>query len=168
MTVCAALMMLYLIADWPRELGRNRHVLARLQIHAFLDALESYRADCGAYPTTGESLDALRTNPGKAGWRGPYLSQDVPLDPWGRPYVYRHNGVQIDKPVILSYGAERKPAGRYFDADVSSQTLDAILPECPSEARVRYIRIGTFVGICAAFSGFLFLLRFAYKPLKPG
>jgi len=161
-------MMLYLIADWTRDSGRIRHVLAALQIHAFLNALEAYRADCGAYPTSSQSLDALRTNPGKAEWRGPYLSQDVPVDPWGRPYVYRHSGVQVDKPVILSYGADGKPAGQYFDADVSSQTLDAILPETPLEARVRYVRIGTFVAICAAFSGFLFLLRFAYKPLKPG
>ena len=51
-------------------------------------ALETYRAHCGAYPTT---LEALFTKPvsSSADWRGPYLEGQPPvLDPWGREFVY--------------------------------------------------------------------------------
>jgi general secretion pathway protein G len=26
------------------------------------------------------------------GWRGPYLKSDIPVDPWGRPYLYEFPG----------------------------------------------------------------------------
>lgn len=54
-----------------------------------------YRIDMGDYPSTAEGLTALVSAPaGKADrWRGPYIEDGkVPLDPWGRPYVYRYPG----------------------------------------------------------------------------
>ena len=29
---------------------------------------------------------------GDPSWRGPYLKKGVPVDPWGRPYVYEQPG----------------------------------------------------------------------------
>lgn len=52
-------------------------------------ALDLYEMDMGQYP---DSLDALRTAPLAAeNWRGPYIKKK-PVDPWGRPYVYRYPG----------------------------------------------------------------------------
>ena len=59
-------------------------------------ALDGYRLDNGSYPTTDQGLAALRERPTRSpvpsNWRGPYLRKAVPLDPWGRPYLYRAPG----------------------------------------------------------------------------
>jgi general secretion pathway protein G len=57
---------------------------------ATLDKLvRTFRSDTGRYPTTEEGLEALRTEPeGIGGWKGPYVSHSIPLDPWGSPYEY--------------------------------------------------------------------------------
>jgi general secretion pathway protein G len=60
------------------------------QIAIFEQCLASFEADCGRYPTTAEGLGALRHRPPYIkGWKGPYLTKEVPNDPWGNPYNYR-------------------------------------------------------------------------------
>ena len=52
--------------------------------------LEMFEIDCDRYPTTSEGLAALVVRPGtisQTSWHGPYLDR-LPLDPWGRVYVY--------------------------------------------------------------------------------
>jgi general secretion pathway protein G len=52
-------------------------------------ALNSFAADTGRYPTTLEGFQALIDAPaGIDSWRGPYLNR-LPKDPWGNPYIYR-------------------------------------------------------------------------------
>ena len=53
-------------------------------------ALQAYRLDIGRYPTTSEGIAALMHPPPQASafWRGPYLADELPLDPWRTPYVY--------------------------------------------------------------------------------
>jgi general secretion pathway protein G len=63
----------------------SRVLQARAQICTFYTALGAYWEDVGGFPDT---LDALSSDPGVSGWRGPYLTKGVPLDPWGHPYVY--------------------------------------------------------------------------------
>ena len=69
---------------------------AQAQIGMFRTPLEAFQVDTGNYPTTAEGLDALRSPPGDLAdpskWSGPYLSTDVPLDPWRRPYQYASPG----------------------------------------------------------------------------
>jgi general secretion pathway protein G len=54
--------------------------------------LDVYKLDVGSYPTTEEGLEALVQKPiDAANWNGPYLKGDqVPLDPWNHPYIYRN------------------------------------------------------------------------------
>lgn len=70
---------------------------ARAQIENFKTALNNYRHDVGDYPSTKEGLQALRVNPGRTHWNGPYMPQDIPRDPWNKPYsyVYQDGTVQI-------------------------------------------------------------------------
>ena len=64
-------------------------------------ALQVYQLDVGSHPTTQQGLNALRLLPSDLHepekWAGPYLSKNVPLDPWGKPYHYRLPGVHNPK-----------------------------------------------------------------------
>ncbi len=68
--------------------GGTREVVARVQIEAFHDALGRYHNDVGAYPPVASGLEALVYNPGVPNWRGPYLEKAIPLDPWGKQFLY--------------------------------------------------------------------------------
>lgn len=108
-----------------QNVGRSRQTTARNQIAMFASALENYRLDVGAYPTTEQGLQALRTRPTlppiPANWNGPYLLNDPPADPWGRPYSYRspgqHNPDSYD---LFSLGADGQPGGDKENADIGN------------------------------------------------
>jgi general secretion pathway protein G len=51
-------------------------------------------------------------------WQGPYLQKEVPLDPWGKAYVYRSPG-QSGEFDLLSYGKDGQPSGDGDGVDVS-------------------------------------------------
>ena len=76
-------------------------------------ALGQYEVDNGFYP---KSLQDLIVQPGNAkNWHGPYFDPpNIPLDPWGNPYVYyypgKHNPTSYD---LLSKG----PDGQEGTAD---------------------------------------------------
>jgi len=93
---------------------------AKAQIELLSTALDTFRLDVGRYPSTQEGLDALRTKPGAIErWDGPYLKKDLPLDPWGKAYVYKSPGEHgpFD---ILSYGADGAPGGEEDNRDIAS------------------------------------------------
>jgi len=82
-------MILSLVAiDWRRMDEAAKETAARTQIANLLTALEAYHRDVGTYPAQKAGLLALRVAADEPGWRGPYLPQDIPLDPWGHPYRY--------------------------------------------------------------------------------
>ncbi len=94
---------------------------ARTQIESFMNALGQYKLDTGTFPTTEQGLQALRVKPTDVpNWAGPYLDQDVPVDPWGRAYVYKYPGEHGDEPDLISYGADGQPGGDGINADIVS------------------------------------------------
>jgi general secretion pathway protein G len=108
-----------------KHVGEAKSVTARSQIEMLGAALDGYRLDNGRYPTTGQGLAALWSapvqDPRPPSWRGPYLRKDVPLDPWGRPYVYRSPGEQNPGGYdLVSLGADGQPGGEGEAADVVS------------------------------------------------
>ena len=89
----------------PRDTRRAEHLPARRRRQRA--RRPSRRSRCSAprstriVSTTGDirrteqGLDALWEKPTidpPANWRAPYLRKPVPLDPWGRPYVYLFPG----------------------------------------------------------------------------
>lgn len=110
----------------PQIIGRlseAKSTTARTQIELLSVALDGYRLDNGSYPTTDQGLAALREKPTRSpvpsNWRGPYLRKDVPLDPWGRAYLYRAPGERNAGAFDLeSLGRDGKPGGAGEDADV--------------------------------------------------
>ncbi len=101
------------------KLGKGKQAAAKAQIELLGQALDQFRLDVGRYPTTEEGLNALVNNPGIEKWEGPYLKKGLPLDPWGRPYVYQSPGSHGEYDLI-SYGADGKPGGEGEDKDVVS------------------------------------------------
>jgi general secretion pathway protein G len=108
-----------------RNVGDAKISAAKSQIEVFALALNAYRLDNDVFPTTDQGLAALRALPTTGdlprNWRGPYLSKIVPLDPWGRPYVYVAPGtINPESYDLYSLGRDGKPGGDGEDADITS------------------------------------------------
>ncbi len=69
---------------------KSKVQVVRAQMDTLSKVLEQYRLEVGTYPTQEQGLAALTVQPaGVRRWKGPYLKKEVPLDPWGFPYVYQ-------------------------------------------------------------------------------
>lgn len=113
----------------PRIVGETdkaRYGTARAQMRVLEDALKRYKLDHGVYPTTEQGLDALVMQPSTGNiperWpEGGYLDrQEIPLDPWGSPYIYLSPGVYSPDFDLISLAADGLEGGEGFDADIES------------------------------------------------
>jgi general secretion pathway protein G len=105
------------------QVGKSEVNVAKAQIDALEKALDQYRLDTGVYPSTELGLKALvERPPNEPKWAGPYLRKAVPLDPWGRPYLYRspseQPGLDYD---LISLGRDGQPGGSGEAADISNR-----------------------------------------------
>ncbi|REL26102.1 type II secretion system protein GspG [Thalassotalea euphylliae] len=96
------------------QLGTAERGIASAQMNAFETALDTYRLDMGGYPA---ALEELRKSD-KPRWDGPYLPKEIPMDPWGNPYVYKTPGDEGNPYKILSYGADGKEGGTDNNEDI--------------------------------------------------
>jgi general secretion pathway protein G len=104
-----------------RSVERGKQTVAKAQIQEFETNLDMFRLDVGRYPTSDEGLQALQSRPADlAGWDGPYLKKDVPLDPWGNAYIYRRPGRQGVDFDLVALGADGREGGEGNDRDVSN------------------------------------------------
>ena len=91
-------------------------------------ALKIYRLDNFVYPSTEQGLVALvepsTLEPEPRNFKqGGYL-QEVPMDPWGREYLYLSPGENGDVD-IFSYGADGLPGGEGQNADLGNWSAEA-------------------------------------------
>ena len=101
-----------------RNVERAHQAVAKSQIQEFESVLDMFRLDVGRYPTTQEGLQALQVKPsGVTSWDGPYMKKDIPLDPWGHPYVYRSPGQHGDFD-LLAYGNDGVEGGEGDGTDI--------------------------------------------------
>ena len=108
-----------------QNVGDAKSSAAKSQIEMLSTALGAYRLDNDFYPATDQGLAALRQMPTNGdtprNWRGPYLTREVPADPWGRPYMYsspgKANPTSFD---LYTLGRDGKPGGDGEDADITS------------------------------------------------
>lgn len=108
------------VPRFVRQEEKAKSKAAKAQVELLETALDTFRLDVGRYPTTQEGLDALRRKPGGADrWDGPYLKKELPLDPWGRAYVYLSPG-EHGPYDLLSYGADGASGGDGDNKDVTS------------------------------------------------
>ena len=92
-----------------------RQDAARSQISSIGSALATYRLDVGQYPDDLEGL--MRNDTGRSTWDGPYLSKEVPRDPWGNEYQYTSNGSSY---TLTSFGDDGRAGGEDNDTDISN------------------------------------------------
>lgn len=109
----------------PNVIGRvddARVTTARSVISTIESAMKLYRLDNFSYPRTEDGIEALITRPSDQtarNWKaGGYLER-LPKDPWGTPYQYLNPGNHgtLD---IYSFGADGKPGGDGFNADIGN------------------------------------------------
>jgi len=110
------------VLDRPEQARRMK---AKVQIASLQSALALFKADTGRYPTTTEGLAALVADPGIRGWKqGGYLEGGkVPIDPWGRPFIYICPGIHGDYD-LESYGKDGEDGGTGDAADIESWNLE--------------------------------------------
>lgn len=103
-------------------LSRAKSDVAKIQIESFETALDLFHLDVGRYPLSEESLGVLISAPIDAPrWNGPYMrANDIPLDPWQRPYRYHAPGKNGAPYSLSSLGADGQPGGEGEDADISN------------------------------------------------
>lgn len=103
--------------------GEARVVRAQQDIRGIASALGLYKLDNFVYPTTAQGLEALVSQPTgqpeAPNWKG-YLD-NLPKDPWGRPYQYQSPG-QHGPFDVFTWGADGKPGGEGEAADVGNWT----------------------------------------------
>ena len=107
------------------NVGEARRNAAKSQLQIMSLAIDNYRLDNDEFPTTQQGLDALRTpatsGTPSANWRGPYLRQAIPLDPWGRAYVYVSPGIANPTSYDLyTLGKDGRLGGTGEDADITA------------------------------------------------
>jgi general secretion pathway protein G len=110
-------------------IDRSRVNTTRTQISMLDSALEAYRMDNAAFPTSEQGLISLVRPPPEArnALPGGYLRERrVPTDGWGRPFQYvypgEHNAGSYD---LWSFGADGNPGGDGVDADIGNWTEES-------------------------------------------
>jgi general secretion pathway protein G len=102
------------------QIGKSEVKAARAQIDSLGKALDQLRLDTGHFPSTEEGLAALITRPAnQPKWDGPYLTKNVPVDPWGNPYIYKFPGEHGEYDLI-SKGKDGQPGGEGEAADLTN------------------------------------------------
>jgi general secretion pathway protein G len=107
------------------NVGEARKNAAKSQIQILALALDAYRVDNDDYPSSDQGLEALRSLPitgdPPKNWRGPYVRQTIPLDPWGRAYIYVSPGIVNPSAYDLyTLGRDGQPGGDGENADITS------------------------------------------------
>lgn len=104
----------------PQFFGRvdsSKVQTAETQVKMLKMALQTYRLDVGQYP---KELNDLAVAPNNAAnlWRGPYLDDVIPLDPWNKAYQYRADTNAPQGFYLYSHGADGVEGGEELNADV--------------------------------------------------
>ena len=104
------------------KVDQSRVQTAQAQVKMLRGAVESLRLDIGRYPTVDEGLGLLSKPPADPAlaprWRGPYLEDALPLDPWSHPYQYSLPGADGQPFALYSLGADGKRGGEGDDRDI--------------------------------------------------
>lgn len=98
----------YVTTDWSLD---PKQRLALEQIRRMEGFFKMYHRAMGRFPSEQEGFTPLLEAK---------VLPAVPLDPWGRPYVYQFNEQRTG---VMSYGADGVPGGEGQDADITSGGL---------------------------------------------
>ena len=118
--VIIGLLAAYVGPKYFQQIGKSETKVAKAQLDSLQKALDQYRIDTGHFPNSQQGLAALNTAPsGEPQWQGPYLSKQVPKDPWGRDYLYRSPGEHGEYD-LWTFGKDGREGGAGDDQDVTN------------------------------------------------
>lgn len=104
------------------KVDQSRVAAAQTQVKLLRGAVENLRLDVGRLPSNEEGLNLLLKAPADSSlasrWRGPYLDDALPADPWGRPYRYAVPGADGQPFAIYSLGADGALGGEGDARDI--------------------------------------------------
>lgn len=99
------------------KVGSSKKKAAVAQMQMFETAIDTYRLDVGSVPNSLEDLRAANV----PGWDGPYLPKAIPMDPWGKPYVYSNTGANGMPFTLKTLGLDGKEGGSDENEDIIHQ-----------------------------------------------
>lgn len=105
------------------QLDKAKVVSAKTQIETLSMALDNFYLDMGFYPSEADGLSYLyfnKNNLYSQNWAGPYISKQIPKDPWGNDYIYTVPGSNNSPYEILSLGKDGLRGGQNYDQDISN------------------------------------------------
>ena len=121
------------VSDEENHLPQVREDLRQLK-----SALEQYQVDNSFLPTPEQGLAALVSAPAAPplpmAYRAGGYNESLPMDPWGRPYVYDNSGLGggvAQRFNLYTLGADGAPEGEGKNADVALEHLkylDHLIP----------------------------------------
>lgn len=101
--------------------------MAQGDVRAIGNALDIYKLDNHAYPTTDQGLDALVKKPSgfpePKNWNPEGYLKKLPQDPWGNAYQYISPGQEGRPYDLYSLGSDGQEGGEGFAADIGSWSL---------------------------------------------
>lgn len=107
----------------PNVMGRPdtaRREVTRSDLMAIGNALDMYRLDNGAYPSTDQGLDALIDKPSgfpePRNWGPDSYLKKLPVDQWGNEFVYTSDGGSFE---LMSLAADGEEGGEDEAADLA-------------------------------------------------
>ncbi len=105
-----------------KNLAESKPKVAATQIKMLRGAVETMNLDIGRYPNKQEGLALLNQRPSDASsaakWKGPYLDDALPADPWGHPYQYAIPGSDGHPFALYSLGSDHATGGEGDAQDV--------------------------------------------------
>lgn len=108
------------------QADRARVQKVQADFKAIETALKIYRLDNYNYPTSEQGLDALvdkpTIDPIPGSWKKNGYLPDLPIDPWGRPYLYLSPSEYSEKSEfdLYSLGADGVTGGEDQNADIGN------------------------------------------------
>lgn len=123
--VILSILATFVVPNIVGNTDRARVTKVKQDIRAIEQALDLYRLDNYAYPTTDQGLEALvnepTTPPEPRNWQ-PYLKK-LPMDPWNNEYQYLNPG-QFGAVDVFSLGSDGQAGGEGTAADLGNWNLD--------------------------------------------
>jgi general secretion pathway protein G len=106
------------------KVDQSKVTTAQVQVKMLRSSIESLRLDIGRYPSADEGIGLLSKPPNDAAlaarWRGPYLDDALPLDPWGNAYQYALPGADGQGFALYSFGSDGKRGGEGDAHDIGT------------------------------------------------
>lgn len=123
LTVIGAILIIMFTQNILGINDESKRVKVKQNLRSIEGALGIFKDDYHRYPTNEEQLTILRLDPQDRRWNGPYIREEILIDPWGAPYLYKQEGKSYQ---IMTLGADGKRGGKGLNQDIIQRRGEGI------------------------------------------